>query len=99
MSLKLVKYIDTKTYLFLGEEKQLKIIEGKSHSVNLTQKEIIISGESLSDDEIKLILSEWYKKEARKILMERTKYFSKLTWPIFQIQNKSNFTTSTWTVL
>ena len=72
------KYIDTKTYLFLGEEKQLKIIEGKNRSVNLTQKEIIISGNSLSDVEIKLILSEWYKKEARKILMERTKYFSKL---------------------
>ena len=72
------KYIDTKTYLFLGEEKQLKIIEGKNHCVHLTKKKIIITGNSLSDNEIKLILSEWYIKEARKILMERTRYFSKL---------------------
>jgi predicted metal-dependent hydrolase len=72
------KYIDTKTYLFLGEEKKLKIIEGKDCSINLTKTEIIISGSNLSSVEIKFILSKWYKKKAIKVLIERTKYFSKL---------------------
>ncbi len=72
------KYIDSKIYLFLGVERKLETIGSSDRFVILKPKKIIISGSNLSLEDIKTILVKWYKKEAKRVIIERAKYFSRL---------------------
>ena len=71
------KFVNNETFLFLGENYKLKIDENSEDCFMFEFDSFIISRNQIENANILFI--DWYKKEAKKIITERCKYYSEIT--------------------
>ncbi|KAF2956346.1 SprT family zinc-dependent metalloprotease [Marinitoga sp. 38H-ov] len=74
------KYLDGERFLFLGKYYKLITIEG-NYGIGIQDDYIYISLKKEFFDNIELkkeMIYKWYKKEAKKIILDRLDYYSKI---------------------
>lgn len=73
-----VNFIDGETIMYLGEKYKLSINENthlKAIQIEIHKDYISINTPYIQQSEIKQAVIDWYKKQARKIVMERIEYY------------------------
>lgn len=71
------EYVDGEQFLYLGEEKSLKIVIDVPKSIEMTPTSINVGSRSLpTSNNVKNRLKMWYQAEAQLYLAKRTRYFA-----------------------
>jgi predicted metal-dependent hydrolase len=65
------KYVSGETHLYLGKQYRLKVSEGDSNTVKLKNGYFFVESKNANRINIKKILDNWYKKQARRIFQEQ----------------------------
>lgn len=73
---KVKEVVEDEEFLFLGEPYRLHLIQGK-RKVELQPDKLLLYREA--EGENKPVLEAWYKKQAKRVFLERVAYYSKLT--------------------